>query len=322
VSNPIVEQIRRLVVMADGNKRWEVTTKVVNKGDLPFPELFVLTIADPSDPKQDVLARVAVPHDLRNFSGDIYVKVASTDITYLGGDTFARIANTSDLTSLPRDRVIAVQKNATEYLVSAMTKLYDALVTADAAGREIVARLSDLQTEWAATTSAFIGHITYTLPVVDPSVQAERRTTYTSAKAARIEAESERNSLAAQSASCDASQNLDKAIYDLLASSVALLEKSRSIVVGLDLTLSPIPDTKDYVLGQGAFSADPTTYEVTLVQTRADLEACRQRLQTGANTCAALSSQLLVAQSAVTSARAAEDTALANLRAVCPTFTP
>jgi hypothetical protein len=345
---PVVRQIRRDFRLSDNSVRFEVSNEVIDQGDLPFPHVFVMTIVDPGTAKEDVLARIATPVDIRRAdpSAPLYVKVASTDITSISGDTFARIANTSDLTKLSRDRVTAVVQGATSYLSTAVSLIYDNYATADAAARQVVSRLSDLVTAWRTYNTAFATnpYQDYNLPQTAASVEAERTAVYVEKRTARETAETAYDNAVADKERCERDCAADKVIYDFLVADVTFLEQAKATVqaqindvypagtftvapailtpAGPFTVTIPTSRTRDYVLKAGTFSTDLTSYENLLVKKRQDLAIYSERVRACSATCARLAAAVLTAQQTLDAAQAAERAALANVVAVCPTFDP
>lgn len=339
---PYVKQIRRVLRLSDGTVKYEVTAIITDRGDLPSTDLFVLQIVDPAAPKSDVLARVATPLELKQTdpSSPLYVKVVSTDITRIEGDTFARIANVNDVTALPRDRVVAVREGQTLYLGSSLTLIYDNITTADAAYRQLNARLSALVTEWRTYITSFATTPSqlYALPIVDASEEAERTALYATRKKARIQAESDRDAAKLAKEACERDCAADKTIYDYLVRDVAFLENARRIVItttetagtvlnltgGTTLTppgtysISYLPNNvvKTFVTN----AADSTSYQSLLNLKTADLAVYQEKVRNCAVTCAGLAAALLTAEQIVEAARSAENAALASVLSVCPTF--
>lgn len=338
MTDPVLNQVRRSVTLSGGTLRWEVVSRVTSRGDLPFKEVFVLSIVDPLDPKRDVLARVAVPQDFRTIDGAHYVMVDEDDLTTIDGDTFARIANISDLTGLARDRVTAVQKGQAEYLSSVMVKLYDTVVTATAAAQAVRDRVSELVTAWRVATGDFITSpsTSYNLPVADPSIEAGRIATYRAATAARQGAETARDAAAVAHAACTAQGEALRAVQGVLLADVAFLQEAKTVVQGLAATvtivaapptasvLTPtiVDSVKDFARATGAFAGDRRTYEALLTSKTLMLNSYRAQLAAQAASCEALEDALRDAQRTVDRARADENVALTGVVAVCPTFTP
>lgn len=321
---PVVEQTRRAVTLVGGSVVFEVTSVITDSGDLPFKDLFVLGIIDPSDAKDDVLARVATPYDIRQSdpTSPRYVKVTSTDLIRIAGDDFARIANIDELTGLPRDRTTAVRRGRTEYLAQVMTLQYDTLTTADAAYKQVISRLSDLVTEWRSFYGAFVTTptATITLPQAGASVEAERTSDYVTARDARIAADAARDAAQLAKDACVRDCAADRAILAFLVEDVALLEAARSAVVGI--TETGTTNVKDFVLGAGSYAADPRTYERLLATRRASYTEFATRVSTCDATCTALGVALADATATAAAAAGAERDALARVYEVCPTFDP
>lgn len=347
---PVARQVRHAVKLADGSVRWEITTTIVDQGDMPFPELFVVTIKDPLDPKQDVLARVATPQEIRQAdpSAPIYIKVDSTDLITLSGDPFARIANINDVTALPRDRVLAVRNGRTEYLVAAITLLYDNLTTAEAAFQTFIDRLSTLVKDWRDASGLLVTnpYQDYNLPQSEIGVEAQLAKAFADAKQKRLDAETQRDKAQSDKDECEVGCKTDKAIYDILVADVAFLERAKQIVQGIteSFTTDPVlnltfgttlttPGTytitatnsqkaKDFALNQGSFAGTPESYDALLTQKRILRDQYLAKVRDCDTRCAQLGTVLAIAQNAVDGARNAENTALAAVLAVCPTFNP
>ena len=347
---PVVRQVRRETFLADGSVRFEITNQIVDQGDMPFPQLFVLTITDVASPKSDVLARIATPVDVRqsDSSAPVYVKVLSSDLIEIAPDTFARIANVNDVTRLPRDRVTAQLMGRREYLTETFSALYDNVTTAQAAAQAVIDRLSTLVTEWRsyATQFATNPYADFPLPQVDASVEAQRTAVYVEKRDARVAAEAAQDAAQAAKDACERNCSADKTIYSFLAYDVAFLEAARATVNGLTevfnsgptlnltggttltapgtytITATPSTRAKDFVLGTNIYSGNSTTYEVLLNKKRQDLALYAAKVRSCDANCAALGAALLTAQQAADAARSAEQAALANVIAVCPTFNP
>ena len=332
------------MTLSDGSIKFEVASQIVDRGDLPFTQVFVLTIVDPTSPKQDVLARVATPVDLRHSdaTAPVYVRVASTDMITLSGDSFARIANVADITKLPRDRTIAVRQGLTTYLTSTMVLLYDSEVTADAAAKQVVDRLSDLVVAWRAHSTGFATnpYQDYTLPQPATGVVATRTVTYAAAKAARVAAETARDAASAAADACERRDTANKAIYDFLLYDVSFLDRAKSLVqaqvndqyVGTGYVVQPAiltpagpftvtiaaSRTHDFALN----ASDPASYEALRLKKTTDLATYATAVRAGELECAALAAALLTAQQRVDATASAERVALASVLSVCPTFDP
>lgn len=319
---PHVDQIRRAATLVSGATVYEVTTTVTDKGDLPTRNLFVLTIRDPENPRADVLARIATPLDVRRLTPGLHVRVDAASLVYLSGDPFARIASLSDLTTIDQDRTAAVRAGRSEYLVASMTVTYTDRATADAGYRQILARLSALTVAWREFLASFETTPAqgYDLPVVDVSVEDARRLLYTQANAARHATESALTAAQRAYDACQTDCGTDRAIHAFLVRDVATLERARARVTALTETGSTF--ARDFVLQQASFVGDVDSYEALLASKRAALDTYAARVQACQDRCAQLRVERDAAQAAVARALDAERQALADVRAVCPTFVP
>lgn len=322
MTSPTADQVRRIATLADGTTAYEVTTTVVDAGDLPTRALFVLNIVEPLNPRADVLARIAEPRDLRRLTDGLHVRVTSSSLVYIDGDPFARVANMADLTTLVADRTEAVRRGATQYLSVSLSLVYNNSDTADAAARQLITRLSDLVTSWRTYATSFETTPTerYLLPVVGLSVEAERRAAYLVARAARVRAEEAQAVAQAAYTSCDTGCSQDRAIHALLVADIAFLERAQAVVAAI--TESGTANAQDFVLRQGAYGASVESYAYLLSQKQTSRDAYAVRLQACASTCAARRVERDEAQAEVSRALADENRALASVRAVCPTFIP
>lgn len=321
---PIAKQIRRTITLADGSVKYEVTTSIINKGDLPFTELFVVKIVDPAAVKSDVLVKVATPHELRraDTTGDIFVKVDTTDLVTLGADLFANIASVDEVTELLRDRVLAVRRNQSTYLTSNVTLLYDNLTTADAAYREILARLSDLVNNWRQYNSNYVTNPSqnYNLPQTAISVEDEKIATYKTKKQARVAAETNRDAAQVAKDNCEVQQQADQKIYGIVVEDYTFLQVAKNIVNAITETGSA--NAKNFALKLGIYSSSTESYEVLLQKRFTDMNTYETLIRTHNETCAQLTTELALAQAAVDAAKIEENNALAAVLAVCPTFDP
>lgn len=328
---PQVEQVRRTLTLANGAIKYEITTRITDAGDLPFKDLFVLKINDPGDAKDDVLARVATPFDVRqtDSASPKYIKVSTADLITIAPDVFARIANVDEITGLPRDRTVAVRNGRSEYLTSVMTVEYDTLTTASAAYKQILARLSSLVEEWRSLFTPFATNPSqsYELPAPGSSLEAERTASFTAARDARTSAEAARDAAQQALDACERDCTADKAIYDFLVTDVAFLEAARAAVVGM--TESSIPpgtpvtsQVRDFVLQLGAFTNDERSYQILLMYKTMQRAEYAAKVSECATRCQQLRATLLQAQAGVDAARDAERAALAGVYEICPTFDP
>lgn len=320
MSNPIARQIRRVVTLAGGVQKYEVATFITDKGDLPFAELFVVSIVNPDDPKQDVYARVAEPLEFRHavLNGPRYVKVDSDDVTVISGDTFVRVVDVEEFLSTPTSREVAVRQGRSNYLTSSIVLYYDTLASADAAYRQLVDRLSTLTTTWRTATGGFITtpYSDYSLPTTAASVEAERVAAWRAAKEARTTAEAARDAAVTEADHCKTGCESDKALYDLLAADVVFLQRAKDHVTGITETGSST--AKTFALNGGS----PISYETLLTQKNAQLAVARDKVLACESKCRELGQVANDAQMRVDTARRAENTAMARILEVCPTFDP
>lgn len=336
MSDPTVIQIRRTIQLPDGAVRYEVTTQVTSAGDLPHLDLFVATIVDPADPKADVLARVATPHEFRQETDGIFVKVSSTDMRTIAGDPFARIASVNDLTNLPRDRATAVAHSLSNFLTSTVTLLFDSATTAEAAYRTILDRLSQLVIDFRAFRARFYTSSTppfyaqYTLPVTGQSVESLLIDTYRTTRTARVAAETERDGIQQELDDCRATGQLDETRLGDVLADIGFLERAHDLVTAMVETGTVVGCTsgaptivfnnivKTFVLN----GADATSYEALLNSKRTQRASLTASVNAHRDECNAVAQRLLDNQNRVNAARQVEEAALAAVLAVCPTFTP
>lgn len=319
MSDPQVKQIRRPIQVAGGGRKYEVTTIVVDKGDLPFAEVFVVTIVDPSDPKADVYARVAEPLEFyRADGGARYVKVDANDLVTVSGDPFARVVDVEEFLSTPRDRAVAVSQGRATYLTSAIVLLYDSLAGAKAAHEQLIDRLSTLVEDWRTATGAFVTnpYELYTLPRTAASVEAQRVAAWRTAKETRVAAEARRDLAVAAADACATECAADNAAYATLVADVTFLQRAKDYVTSLTETLST--NVKTFVLN----GSNPISYETLLTQKSAQLATARERVLACESSCRDKRQAATDAQGLVDAARRDEHAALARVLDICPTFDP
>lgn len=329
---PTANQIRRQLILSNGQAKFEVTTTIVDSGDLPFKELFVVTISDPLNPKSDTLARIATPRDMLTEADILYIKVDSADIRIISGDPFARVGNVSDITALAHDRTVAVQNNATEYLTTTVTLLYDTLVTADAAYRTILDRLSTLVNDYRQYMNTFATNPSqnYPLPQTSVSVESEYEAIYREKKTATKDATETRDARASDLENCEEDGAATRTILEFLVSDIAVLQQQIALVTNMTETGSLIGGTcttsptisfnnvvKTFILGPATESSQ------TLLTTKQALYQVKlQEQQAHEVQCQVYREQLAAAEAAVTQAQRAEAAALGQLLRICPTFNP
>lgn len=331
--NSIANQIRRQVQLVGGDLKYQVTTTIIDKGDLPFFQWFVAQIIDPLDEKKDVLVRVAAPYDLRTFDSLLYVKADSADIRYDGSDVFVRVANINDITEMPRDRVVAVEHGLRYFLTSTVTLYYTNLATANAAWVTMLDRLSDLVLQYRKYRDEFstTPSISYTLPRTGQSVEDQYIAAYTSAKQGTQSAKEARDAAQLAYTQCATDGTTQASTLALLTALVSRLEAARQKVqvltetgslVGGVYTVAPTIAfnnvVKTFVLNAG----DPISYESMLIDYRAQLAAAQSTYAVHMEQCAQRQQVLQAAEAVVRTTETAESAALANVMRVCPTFDP
>lgn len=328
-----VNHVRRQIILATGQARFEVTLTVTDPGDLPFPQVFVARIVDPLNPKDDVLARLASPREFAS-EGDVrYIKVDATDLKTISGDLFARVANVSEISAMPRDRTTAVREGRSEYLTSSVRLLYETITTADAAYRTFNDRLSNLVEEYRRYRDTFSTSPSrdYLLPLPLQSVEAEYTAAYRERKAETARLRDARDAAQVAYDGCEQRHEADRAILTFLVEDLATLERAKQRVtamaetgtlVGGVYTTAPAiafdAVVKTFVLNAG----DAESYEAMLARKRAAYDTVRARLEAGEATCRALAAALAAAETTLVNAEREEARVLGDLLVVCPTFDP
>ena len=317
-----VEQTRRVARLDTGGTAYEIATLVTDAGTLPTRNLFVVKVVGAGDAKTDVLARIATPMDLRRIEASAFVRVDSGSLVYFDDSTFARVASIAELSTMPQDRAEAVRLGLPEYLTASVTLSYPDQVTADAAYRQLLARLSTLVTDWATFTGTFETTPTqgYDLPVLPQSVEDDRRAVYATAHDARKAAEVALDAAQRAFDACHTDCATDRALHALLTADVARLEKAETRASGIAETGST--NVRDFALRTGAYASDPDSWHAILVDKRAALATAQLAVLACATACDALQTTRDVAQGALAAAADAERQALAGVREVCPTFVP
>jgi hypothetical protein len=155
----VFQQERHVELVTGANEQFVITSLMVSAtipDQLPHLNVFVVTIVDPDDPKQDTLARVA------------------------------RIA---DLTTIPIGRtagIITPGPTGPEYLAASSTNFFDTLETGNDAAVAFKDRVNQLIEDWITFRTEFNAPdptpAQYILPVVDPSQKAALIEAYALAK--------------------------------------------------------------------------------------------------------------------------------------------
>ncbi len=341
MSKPVFRNYREVVVQPDGRFGFLVGAEIIDPGSgtqgLPFPEVFVLSISDPLNPKSDILARISTPLEIRRAdSGTVYIKLDSTSLKKFGVDLFARVANIAEYTQLSRDRGSALVRGQTEYLSSSISFLYEDSVTATAAYKTIIDRVSQLVTDWIKYRDGFIPTVPpfedYTLPNVSIGVEAELRAAYTTARDARIAAETNRDAAQKAKDDCTTSCACKKEKLAILFSDVSFLQATNDYVTTLvenaTATVSPPTVGVTAIVTQSSvvktFILGGDSRSLASLLSRKKTELAAQQVLTNACDveCARLSDVLAAAITSLTNAQAIEATALAAILVVCPTFDP
>jgi hypothetical protein len=279
------------------------------------------------------LARLTTPRDLLEENSILYIKVDSSDLREISGDTFARVANVQDITALYHDRTSAVMAKATEYLTSTITLIYDNIVTSNAAYKTLLNRLSLLETEYQTYQQTFSTnpYTDYTLPQTDISVEAEYVNAYKIKKAITLTAKATRDAAETAKKTCELGCIANKTILDFLITDISFLEKALQIVTSLNETGSLVGGTytvapsisfnnivKTYCLNV----SDPTSFAALLAAKRVQFDQYRLLVEQCNVNCRSLSASLIDAEQQLVNAQREEDTALNRVLVVCPTFDP
>lgn len=371
MSDPVLKQTRRTVRQIDGSPLYSVENVITSAGDLPFKELFVFRIDDPANPRSDVLAHVADPHIIqRANNGDIYVKTVAADLQTFSGDTFVRVSNPSELTTISRDRETALARGQREYLSATLLLAYSDLPVATAAGKTVLDRVSTLVTRWRAYRDGFqtSSAVNYSLPQLDIGVEAALKADWTTKRTSRVSAQTARDVARQAVTDCQTDVAVETRILTILQTDVDYLERAKRSVEGITDLATPtyVASTSygtqavtvvggsptfpgglpfslitnglstQYTVTKLEYSATPTYsgstrnfvrenaqgYYALLSQKESDLAAQRDILRSLSIRCARTASDLHDAEAALRAAQTAEDSALAAIIAVCPTFDP
>lgn len=337
-----VEQDRQEILLSDGvTKVYRIRTAVVDKGELPFIQIFVFKIEDEIDSSTDTFTRVGTPYDL-----ETYATSRPTAIT--NGDDY--------------------------YLAAEFTRDFTGLETAKQAKDAIYSRIDTLASTWFDYITNFRGVDDISShPSVSPEFEQQLKDAYADAKADRIQAESDLED--ADEALEDAQTAADnaaaiEAIYkdevdfciesyngywtDFLAVSNQLYTDSNvfftAMVAAFNAWSSVDSDSPwPAVPSTGTSQAARTTMHTAMVEYQLDLNiynssssggslaasflafcqdanneysiAQNNKVARDADVAAAVTAKK-EAEAVVTSAQVAEAAALAAVLAVCPDFDP
>lgn len=313
-----LEQERYVELVTGSAERFVVVTRLVSAtipAQLPHINVFVLSVGDVADPKQDVLARVA------------------------------RI---SDLTTVPIGRdagLAAVPSVGAEYLSATTTNSYDTLETANAAAVTFQDRVNALIESWITYNTQFSAPTPtpaiFTLPRVDDSQKEALIAAYKVAKQDRyqkqlLKTEADAALLRAQT-DYTYKQNLVAGATTLVSGTTDAGSQLNTTTLWFD-GLKTAGDTFRAAnpggTGGAAFDTalasaanqqtSMTTFEANAATLTATTTTYRNARQTESNTAntaltAAQSDQTTKAQQLV-SAQATESAALTAVLAVCPDF--
>jgi hypothetical protein len=152
----VVEQVRTTIEPTPGAVKYRITSTVIDKGDLPFPELFVYKINDPVDDSND---------------------------------TFERVANPNDLQNIIPDRVTAVANGKSYFLWSVLVRDYIDIEIAVQAIVALEGRINTAVTTWVTYQTEFAGTEIDNYPSEDQELVEALEAEYATAKTARITAE-------------------------------------------------------------------------------------------------------------------------------------
>jgi hypothetical protein len=154
------QQVREAVTV-DGIVKFRIDVTVLDKGDLPSSEIFVLTIVDPLDSKED---------------------------------TFARVATIPDLDELSADRGTAIDQDDLEFRVSLFTFWYADLDTAVNAQNVLKERIDELVSDYETYEAQFVTVSETTVhPQVGESTYEAAVTAYQDSMRSLLDAEAARD---------------------------------------------------------------------------------------------------------------------------------
>lgn len=344
---PVLRQWRDSIVLVDGTTQLVVTARLVNAGTgseaLPCTEVFVLSITDPLNPKSDVFARIATPIDLRkSTNNDFYVKVSSSDMQVISGDTFARVANAGEVTSLGRSRDEALRRGQTEYLSPVCSFVYADLPTANAAFQTIIERVSTLATDWYSYNSTFMlpTYQDYNIPVSSIGIRTTTQAAYYAARDVRVAAEAALATITVTKANAELKLAYDRQLLGFLDEAVTRMSTGLTTIneknEAATATLMPswsVPPTPangySIIVTQTAIAktwalngGDPASFQSVYAWLLGLLNAQRVTVTAQVATVATVTQQYTASELAVEAARTTEEAALAAARTACPIFTP
>lgn len=275
-------------------------------GDLPHGEIFVHQVVVATDPKSD---------------------------------TFLRVANVVDLSTLPQGRDIAISKNQTIYLANEFTVVYDDIATASQAKLLIQQRVDNLIADWHSYNEQFLAPISVAppnhrsdipLPLTN-GIVAQRTAAYSTAHAAYLVAKADQASAAATLASAVTAAGLANnaaisSVYDsqqcttLLGQYNAAVAGASAYRTAVNTFMGVAKNFRDGIASSAEFDA-----AYTAMQSAVTTELVNASLLTGlqasmSSTCATKVAAVTTAANAKTTADAAVGTATTEKKAADDTL--
>jgi len=321
--------MNRTTLVVSGTNKYQIMATCGVKGTLPDTAIFLMRIQTRTDPRDDTLIRVVAIAD---------TVVANTD----------------------RDLVIAA--GGTEWRSTSVLLQYDDIETANAAWKELSARINALVSAMDTYLTEFtttVRNETIVYPTTDTTTVTALTNAYLSSRSAVTTAESARDTEQAECTSLqaeinavtarlnDAVSDLDRAgqvqgqvsVYTTAYSSVrGSLAASVTTLRGLNaISSATVPEKTDIEAQLVAEDAQLAAFAGTNAALNGTLSglisSTTSILQTRVSTLTSERANLLTQynnctaatarlQAAVDAARATRDAALADVRAVCPDYVP
>lgn len=323
------EQVREAITVSDTLK-YKVTISVTDPGDLPTSALFVVSINEPTDPKEDTLARVST---------------------------------IADFTDIQTSRSVAINEDETLYRAAAFTLYYENLETANNAQKVLKEKIDELVSDYAVYQSEFEAVVaeTTTHPQVEAATYTAAVTAYQDALRDTLDAEATRDAAetaytdaqtAATTSTTDASASqtvaddcaTTRGYFDVLEPAFVGLDTNGDAFVAAAQTYyqnkveSPVPDAFDdaFLAAINTFIGQLRVAEAVKTQaaadkisfaaicgTRSSENTTKQTAKTTADTAVATARTTFEdAQAAVEAAQTAENAALAAVQALKSDFDP
>ncbi|RLI88037.1 MAG: hypothetical protein DRP01_00355 [Archaeoglobales archaeon] len=335
-------------MLADGTLKYTIITTVVDKGELPYLQFFVYSVVDPADPKDDTFERVGNPYDLENVNNNRTAAIIAGETTYLSSE-LRREYLTLD---------VAVQaKDAVKSRVNDGVKAWYTYVTEFEGSSSDVYPTVDPSYEQAlinAYTAAKVARVAAEGTVTDADTDVTVAEAEASA-AAQIVAIYQSEKSFCDSARLVAWTNYYGAVGSFSSSIVTQNNRYSGFITsitaaydahsGSTYPVAPTdPDWSTVFTALNSYSSDPANFQtgpLALFQSSEnygatlDAEFAAFCAAAAANYTAALGQKQAKDQAVATSvtakeeaeaslvvAQEAEDTALAAVVAVCPTFDP